>query len=332
MATDSPVSYKLLEKRVPPPPTHPNHVWAFGGGKGGIGKSFLCSNIAVCAAQLGHEVVVIDLDLGGANLHTCLGGITPKNTLSDFLSGRIPHLEGVFTETSLSNLRIVSGANDALNVTSINSMAKEKLIKAIKGLSSKFVILDLGAGTSETTMDFFISADQSIVVTTPEPTSIENAYRFIKTAFYRKLRQAENNLSIQHLIDEAMDQKNRYGIRTPSDLVRHITTSHPTAGKQLKTSLDQLQLKLIINQARSHHDTQLGTAIKSVSQKYFGVDLDYLGHVDFDNTAWQSLRKKQPLVTALPFSNLTSVLFRMARLLADPSLAVSSTTTMKIAR
>lgn len=325
------MSYKLLERVPAPAPNYPNKVWAFGGGKGGIGKSLLCSNIGVCAAQLGHEVVIIDLDLGGANLHTCLGGIQPKSTLSDFLSGRVPLLEGVFTDTPLKNLKFISGANDALNVTNLPPLQKEKLIKALRGINAKFVLLDLGAGTSDATIDFFINADQSIVVTTPEPTSIENAYRFIKTAFYKKVRQAENNLSIQHIIDEAMDAKNRHGIRTPSDLVRFIATTHPNAGKQLRECLDQMHLKLIINQARSHHDTELGSAMRSVCQKYFSMEMDYLGHVDFDNTAWQSLRKKQPLVTALPFSNLTSILFRMARQLADPA-TVAHPTSLRMAR
>ncbi len=332
MAADTPVSYKLLEKHALPASTVPNKIWAFGGGKGGIGKSFLCSNVGVCAAQLGFEVLIIDLDLGGANLHTCLGGVNPKHTLSDFISGRIPHLKDVISDTAIPNLKFISGANDALNVTAMNASVKEKIIKSIKGLEQKFILLDLGAGTSEATMDFFIAADQSVVVTTPEPTSIENAYRFIKTAFYRKLRQAENNLSIQHVIDEAMDQKNRHGIKTPSDLIRHIAATYPAAGKQLRASLDELNVKLMINQARSHHDTELGAAMRSVCQKYFGIDLDYMGHVDFDNTAWQSLRKKQPLVTALPFSNLTSVLFRMARRLADPTKPAVTDKAMRVAR
>jgi flagellar biosynthesis protein FlhG len=293
-------------------------IWAFGGGKGGIGKSFLCSNLAVCMAQLGHQVVVIDLDLGGANLHTCIGGLSPKHTLSDFLSGRVPHLESIISESNIPNLFYISGANDALNVTDLTSALKDKLIKAIRALPQGLIFLDLGAGTSEATMDFFISADQSIVVTTPEPTSIENAYRFIKTAFYRKLRQAEANLSIQSIIDEAMDQKNKLGIRTPNDLVRYIQSINPSDGKLLRGQLSELKLRLIVNQTRSHHDADLGNSMRSVCLKYFGIDLYYVGFVDFDNTAWQSLRKKQPLVAALPFSNLTSVLFKMARTLAEP--------------
>jgi len=72
-------------------------IWAFGGGKGGVGKSFVCSNLSVCLAQLGHNVTVIDLDIGGANLHTCFGGVHPKATLSDFISQRIPHLEILYS-------------------------------------------------------------------------------------------------------------------------------------------------------------------------------------------------------------------------------------------
>lgn len=295
-----------------------HRIWAFGGGKGGVGKSFVCSNLAVCIAQLGHSVTVIDLDIGGANLHTCLGGVRPKATLSDFISQRIPHLENIVFETNIPNLKIISGADDSLNATNLNALNKEKLIKAIKALPSDYILLDLGAGSSEITMDFFLSADQSLVVTSPEPTSIENAYRFIKTAFYRKMRLAEENLGMQTLIEEAMDQKNKFGIRTPSDLVRYLLTSNPNSGKLLKKHLEELRMKLIINQTRSAADTELGRAMKSICQKYFGISIDFAGSIDFDNAAWQSLRKKQPLVVATPHSNLTAVLFKLAKELAAP--------------
>ena len=64
-------------------------VWAIGGGKGGVGKSLVSANVAICLALMGNKVVAVDLDLGGANLHTCLGLPIPQVTLSDYVSKKI---------------------------------------------------------------------------------------------------------------------------------------------------------------------------------------------------------------------------------------------------
>ena len=61
-------------------------IWAIGGGKGGIGKSFISTNLSICLARLGRTATVLDLDLGSANLHTCLGLKAPQVSLSDFLN------------------------------------------------------------------------------------------------------------------------------------------------------------------------------------------------------------------------------------------------------
>src|SRR5271166_4745706 len=73
-----------------------NTIWAVGGGKGGVGKSFISSSLAICLARMGKTVTLIDLDLGGANLHTCLGqkiNLKPnRRTLSDFLKGTVQNI------------------------------------------------------------------------------------------------------------------------------------------------------------------------------------------------------------------------------------------------
>ena len=60
-------------------------IWAIGGGKGGVGKSLVTANLSICLALMGYRVCAVDLDLGGANLHTCLGVNIPERTLSDYL-------------------------------------------------------------------------------------------------------------------------------------------------------------------------------------------------------------------------------------------------------
>ncbi len=296
----------------------PNFVWAVGGGKGGIGKSFISSSLAICLSRLGKKVTLVDLDLGSANLHTCLGAKIPHLTLSDFISERVPDLSQVMVETDMPGLSFISGFNDALNVADMGAPARTRLIDSLRSLPTPYVILDLGAGTSETTLDFFLAADKKIVALTPEPTSVENAYRFMKSSFYRKLRQAEEELGIQNLIEAAMDGRNKHGIRSPADLIKHINDVDPQAGLRLMHKISSFQIQLLLNQVRTRSDIELGHSMKSVCHKYFGIEANYLGFIDHDNAVWQALRKKRPLIVEHPYSSIVGQFLNMTRNLLNP--------------
>src|SRR4051812_8546463 len=81
------------------PNATPKQIWAVGGGKGGVGKSLIAANISIALARAGKKVCAIDLDLGAANLHTCLGIEIPQVTLSDFFSRREPDIKNVLVPT-----------------------------------------------------------------------------------------------------------------------------------------------------------------------------------------------------------------------------------------
>lgn len=293
-------------------------LWAIGGGKGGIGKSFISSSLAICLAKMGKEVTLVDLDLGSANLHTCLGLKTPDLSLSDFVAGRRNQLHEVAVETELKNLKFISGFHDALNIADLGVDQRSRLVSALRTLPTPYVILDLGAGTSESTLDFFLSADQKIIAAVPEPTSVENAYRFIKSAFYRRIRLAEQELGLQQVIEQAMDSRNKYGIRSPADLLRHVGTIDPSAGARLVNLITEFHLHLILNQVRTRQDIELGYSMKSVCHKYFGVDVGYLGYVDHDNAVWQALRQRRPMVIEHPYSSIVGQFLSMTKNLLNP--------------
>ena len=171
-----------------PAPGQPyKQIWAIGGGKGGVGKTLITANFAITLAKAGATVTLVDLDLGGANLHTCLGVEQTAHTLTDLFSPDVKNFAQLASPTNIPNLSLISGAQDSLNVANLPHAQKQKLLNKLKQLPSDYIILDLGAGTSYNTLDFFLAADVGILVVLPEPTSIENAYRFIKSAFYRKL-------------------------------------------------------------------------------------------------------------------------------------------------
>lgn len=297
---------------------HPSTIWAVGGGKGGIGKSFISSSLAICLTRIGKTVTLVDLDLGSANLHTCLGAKIPQQTLSDFLGGRVDDINGIAVNTEIPGLSLISGFNDSLDIADTSRGSAERLFSALRTLPSAYTILDLGAGTAETTLDFFNFADQKIVAFTPEPTSIENAYRFMKASFYRKLKQAESELGIQELVAAAMDSRNQHGIRSPADLLRYLNGANPAVGTKLMTTVQSLHVQLLLNQVRTRQDIDLGHSVSSVCRKYFGIEASYLGYIDHDNAVWQSLRKRRPLIVEFPYSSIVGQFLGITKNLLNP--------------
>ena len=92
----------------------------------------------------------------------------------------------------------------------------------LRQLPADFVLLDLGAGTHSAVMDYFMVGEGGLIVVSPEPTSVENAYSFLRAAFYRRLRLAMASHEMREVVVLAMDQHNERGIRTPLDLLREI--------------------------------------------------------------------------------------------------------------
>jgi len=278
-------------------------IWAIGGGKGGVGKSLVTANLSICLALMGHKVVAIDLDLGGANLHTCLGVSIPDKTLSDFLNKKVSNPCDLMTKTAIQNLTLISGAQDDMGIANLKQMHKAKILSHLDDLGADFVLFDLGAGTTFNTLDFFIVADQGILITLPEPTSIENTYRFIKSVFHRKLKLAEELLEIGPLIDKALNARISDN-STPADLVHRVIEINPQIGQKLQYEINKLAPKLILNQVRTQADVDIGHSMRIICRKYFGIELEYTGHLDYDATVWQSVKKRRPLLLEFPNSGL----------------------------
>lgn len=291
-------------------------IWAIGGGKGGVGKSLVTANLSICLALMGYKVVTIDLDLGGANLHTCIGVPIPEKTLSDYLTKKVRNLDELLTPTPIPNLSIISGAQDDVGIANLKQMQKAKILSKLRDIDADYVLLDLGAGTTFNTLDFFISADQGVLVTLPEPTSIENTYRFIKSIYHRKLNMVEDLLEVGPLIDQAMNAKLGQS-STPADLIERVIEINPQMGHRLKAEISKLMPKLVINQIRTQADIDIGFSMKIICKKYFGINLGYIGYLDYDATVWQSVKKRRPLLMEFPNSALVNNFDRIVHSLLD---------------
>ncbi len=278
------------------------HILAVGGGKGGSGKSFIAVNMGVSLATRGQRVIVVDTDLGGANLHTFLGLSPPQVTLDDFINRRVESIRNVIVKTGIPNLGLVIGARNILNAANPKAYQKLKIIRHIQNLDGDYVIVDLGAGNSFNVLDFFLVSDDGILVVTPEPTAIENAYRFIKSAFYRKLRKIAVHPDVRPIIETAMNQRNERGIRTPLDLVEAVEFIDFDTGRILRREVEAFKPRLIVNQVRTKGDVDVGFSMKTACLRFFAIDLSYIGYIAYDNEVWQSVQRKRPLVLERPYA------------------------------
>jgi flagellar biosynthesis protein FlhG len=259
-------------------------IWAVGGGKGGVGKSVVSTILAFWLSRMGKRTVLIDVDLGGANLHTLLGIKSPPRTLIDFINRKFGSLEEICIDTEAKNLRLISGSSEVLSLANPHFSQKVKLINHFSRLDADYVVIDLGAGTSFNVLDFFLAAHEKIMVLTPEPTSIQNAYIFVRNAVYRRLsRLSSKNPSFQTLVKIAMDPKNQLQVRTIKELLQFVQES---GGKNLaepvEKEIGEIRPAVITNMVKDNKEKDAGRIVQIVAEKYLMIQSTNLGTVSHD--------------------------------------------------
>jgi flagellar biosynthesis protein FlhG len=147
-------------------------------GKGGVGKTNMSVNIAIAYAQLGKKVIVMDADLGLANVNVALG-IIPKYNLYHVIRKQ-KRLEDIILDTDYG-ISFVAGASGFSKIANLTAEERESFVVELASLSSAdVIIIDTSAGVSANVLSFVAAADDAIIVTTPEPTAITDAYGIIK--------------------------------------------------------------------------------------------------------------------------------------------------------
>ncbi|GHV95125.1 site-determining protein [Spirochaetia bacterium] len=147
-------------------------------GKGGVGKTNLSVNMALAFARLGKKVVVMDADLGLANVNVMLNMI-PKYNLYHVIKKQ-KTIKEILVETEYG-ISIVAGASGFSQIANMGEEERQDFINELDTLSNvDIIIIDTSAGVSSNVLDFIAAADDAVIITTPEPTAITDAYGIIK--------------------------------------------------------------------------------------------------------------------------------------------------------
>lgn len=179
----------------------PTRVVAVTSGKGGVGKTNVTANLALALAQRRQRVLVLDADLGLANVDIAMG-LLPRYNLAHVLRGEL-ELEDVITIGPLGVHLIASGSG-IRELANLSDAARTRLLESLAGLKSEYdwLLIDTSAGLGKNVIGFVMAADEVLVVTTPEPTALADAYSMIKVIFQERPR-ARVRLVMNMVRDEA---------------------------------------------------------------------------------------------------------------------------------
>jgi rod shape-determining protein MreB and related proteins len=278
-------------------------IWAVGGGKGGIGKSHIAANFAISLACLGKNVVAVDLDLGNANMHTCFGIRYPQRTLSDFISGECRDLNELLIDTSIYNLKFISGSGGIVGSANPWHAQKLKLLRYLEKLRVDDIVLDLGAGTSYNIIDFFLGASDHILVTTPETPSIQSVYNFMRICLFRKLYAIlHKNNRAWNIVEKAKTPSTDGSIVKMQTLLESVEPMAPESIAEYMDFLKTFSPTLVMNMVMKKDEVKLGTGLTAIIKRYLDVDVRYVGGISFDKEVRKAIEEERPYLLNSPRS------------------------------
>ncbi len=287
-------------------------------GKGGVGKSAVSVNVAVSLAQKGKKVILCDFDFGGANLHTLLGLKNNRAGMGNFIYRQISDLNALLQETGIESLQFIAGDCLFPGTANMDFFMKKKIMKDLTELPADYVILDLGGGSNYNTLDFFLLTYNSLLVTSPEITSIMNAYSFLKGAIFRFFTHQFPNKSPERASIQSFIKSVATGTESSFiALMETLCQQFPETGIPACQELAKLRPQVVLNMGSTTQDLEMGRRLRSLVNSKLGIPMDFIGFIPLDPIVPMAVARRAPASILEPASNFAMAIHKTAdRILA----------------
>ena len=294
-------------------------VFTVGGGKGGTGKSFTTANLGTILAQQGKKVLLVDLDLGASNLHTFLALGKPQVSLKQYLEKEVNDINDVVLETTQPNLSLISSSGCSLEIANLYYAQKLKLIRAINKLSYDYIFIDLGSGTHFNTLDLYLISNQGILITTPEPVSIENMFRFIKSIYLRKLKAVFKDHGLNIICREYLNNAKESHIASFSDIMKFVRQYDDENNTSIENYIKDEKIRLILNQFRWQVNKEFGHKITKICNKHLYFNYHFLGTISSDSRIADATMNNRVFVREYSYAKAATEIYNIAGTITEES-------------
>jgi len=284
-------------------------------GKGGVGKSLVAANLAISFAQAGQRVILADLDLGASNLHLVLGHRAPKMGIGTYLNNTKSSFTDVISETDVRGLRFIPGDNEIPGTANLSASQRKTLVKKLLTLNedADILILDLGAGTHQSILDFFLLSNQGIIVTTPAVTAVLNAYIFLKNTVFRLMFSSCSKGSPARAYIEKIrkDGAGHSRLYIPK-MLPEIKKIDPDSHEKFIDRLNSLRPRLIMNLVDEPKNADVAMKIRRSCEEYLDLKIEHMGIIYRDMIQDTALSSRIPIILYKPQSVLSQAIYRIA--------------------
>lgn len=265
-------------------------VYAIISNKGGVGKTHTSVNLACAFAQMDMRTLLIDIDLGNANVGVKIG-IHPKHTLMDFLNKEKDIFE-IINETEFG-FDLIGGQSGEYKLANLVYVQKLKFLRNFREVSKRYdvVVFDLSAGIDSTVLDFALAADEVIIVTTPQ--DIVAGYACLKASYYRYK-------DLEQKLEKKMKNYQSKKVFAPRFIINQVESLE--MGQKVFD-----KLRTTASKHFSNNDT-------------FKLDVGYIGFIPYDRAIFRETEKlRRPVISAFPDRPVSKCLRRIAAELLKPA-------------
>jgi flagellar biosynthesis protein FlhG len=293
-------------------------------GKGGVGKSILSANLGIMLAAYGRRTVLVDLDLGGSNLHTYLGLKNRQPGIGNFIADKSLDFNSLVVDTPYTNLKFVAGDVLVSGTANLMHAQRKALITRIEKIDADFVILDLGSGTGLNVIDFFLIANAGILVSTPQTPAILNAYNFLKNAVFRQLqRNLTGPKKVASYLKDVVKDKTPGATPTIAQILEKIERISSKAGAEARDLVNVLFPHVVVNMGESPDDLEIAYNLRDLVTKNLAINLGCLGFVYQDKAVAAAIKGLKPVVVDREDSLVSREIDRIAqKLLQSPQYPI----------